>query len=491
MNDSNSLDENVKAALDILKLINRLMYALLGAALFCLVVLFGPDASIIAADARLEIPVVDQEVSVRGFLFFGPFILISLNLYIHLYLSSIYKLPENIKDKCSLYIFTMKHRGAQLFTGFVFYWLIPMVLAVFVWKALPRPEIGYIICATISFTVATACLQICRSYCKGSKILYLSVCFIATTALIILFWWQNESVYTVLHSYRSLDLIKANLENRDLRNVDLRDAHMEKANLISADLQNARLTGAYLQSAQLHNANLRGTKLDGRARLHKAELQGADLQKASLNNALMAEANLEGAMLQGADLCNVDLAKANLKNAKLGNAKMKDATLVLANLSGANLNSAILEGTSFLMADLTHTKSKLAILHGAELYKAKFSDSELIWAGLQGADLRQAILDRSNLYGADLSRANLSQASLKQVNFHKAILVEANFEGADLSDADLLEADLSGALGLTCAQLKTALNWRTAKRDKKYTCDSAFPLDQNNATPDNQSMREE
>lgn len=134
MNNNKSTDKMAESNLEMLKLINRLMYVLLALALFCLVILFGPDVTIVAADAKLKIPFIDQEVSVSGFLFFGPFLLIALNLYIHLYLGSVYRLPDNIKDKSELYIFTMQHKGAKVLTGFIFYWLVPVVLMVFVWN---------------------------------------------------------------------------------------------------------------------------------------------------------------------------------------------------------------------------------------------------------------------------------------------------------------------------------------------------------------------
>ena len=164
-----------KVVLDKLKLVNRLMYTLLGLSLFCLVVLFGPDVLIIPADAELEIPLVDQKIRVSGFLLFGPFMLIAINLYTQLYFGFIYDLPENIRDKGALYIFTMKHGAAKLLTGFMFYWLVPLMLGVFIWKALNRPEIDFVICLTIAFTPAIACLQIWRRQNGRSKILFWSI----------------------------------------------------------------------------------------------------------------------------------------------------------------------------------------------------------------------------------------------------------------------------------------------------------------------------
>src|SRR5205807_5453711 len=71
---------------EISKTIWNLASLLVGSCVFCLITLGAPDASLVSSDARIVIPVANTSVSYMGFLFFGPAVLIGLNLYLHVYL---------------------------------------------------------------------------------------------------------------------------------------------------------------------------------------------------------------------------------------------------------------------------------------------------------------------------------------------------------------------------------------------------------------------
>ena len=45
--------------------LRRISYFLLGCNLFCLIVLIGPDSTIPAANAKLDIPLIDSTISSR------------------------------------------------------------------------------------------------------------------------------------------------------------------------------------------------------------------------------------------------------------------------------------------------------------------------------------------------------------------------------------------------------------------------------------------
>ena len=46
---------------------------------------------------------------------------------------------------------------------------------------------------------------------------------------------------------------------------------------------------------------------------------------------------------------------------------------------------------------------------------------------------------------------------------------------ANLSSAKLFDADLTGAIGLKCAQLAAATDWELAFRDSEFTCGELIP----------------
>lgn len=106
-----------------------------------------------------------------------------------------------------------------------------------------------------------------------------------------------------------------------------------------------------------------------------------------------------------------------------------------------------------------------------DLFQARFSYLNLSGRNFAGARLRQAdldvaTLDRARLTGADLSvanafgarftGANLTGANLESGNFVGAYFGGATFTRARLSGAVFAGADLSGARGLTQAQLNAA-----------------------------------
>ena len=90
-------------------------------------------------------------------------------------------------------------------------------------------------------------------------------------------------------------------------------------------------------------------------------------------------------------------------------------------------------------------------LSGAHLRVARIPGANLAGADLSEADLISADLGRTDLTGADLTNANLIRASLVG-----ATLTGARFEGANLTRTHIEDTDLSGAIGLTPAQLRLA-----------------------------------
>jgi len=90
-------------------------------------------------------------------------------------------------------------------------------------------------------------------------------------------------------------------------------------------------------------------------------------------------------------------------------------------------------------------------LSGAHLRVARIAGADLAGADLSEADLISADLGRTDLTGANLANANLIRASLVG-----ATLTGARFEGAILTRTHIEDTDLTGAVGLTQAQVRLA-----------------------------------
>lgn len=90
-------------------------------------------------------------------------------------------------------------------------------------------------------------------------------------------------------------------------------------------------------------------------------------------------------------------------------------------------------------------------LSGAYLRVARIAGADLAGADLSAADLISADLGRTDLTGANLTNAYLVRASLVG-----ATLTGARFDGTILARTHIEDTDLTGAIGLTQAQLRLA-----------------------------------
>lgn len=125
--------------------------------------------------------------------------------------------------------------------------------------------------------------------------------------------------------------------------------------------------------------------------------------------------------------------------------------LVGADLAGGDLTALCFDGADLSRADLSGSSGD-ARLGGVNLGSADLGEARLEGAVLIGADLTGANLSRTNLTGADLTDADLGTFALDRTNLRNARLNGADFEGAFFS-----EADLTGAIGVTQAQLDSAV----------------------------------
>jgi len=386
--------------------VTRVGLTFLGTAAFCLLSLLSPDTALLGGSEKINVPFAGP-MSFFGFMLLGPAVLIVLRVYLQIYVEHsdrLDRLARSVSAVRAPTLVPLQNSLIWLFSGLIFYMLLPVTILLFAWKAAVFPAWGLGL-----FSVALAVIA-SHVMLPFSKFSWRSKGLLSVSAAII----AGGVMLGLAPPHRPFNLFRASLSGQWLVNQDFRKAYLELANLSGANLSRANLSGAKLFDANLSGANLSG-----------ANLGGANLSGATLSNANLSLAGLSGNNLSLADLSDANLGNADLIGANLIGANLSNANLSLAGLSGADLNGAKLFDANLSGANLS----------GANLSRADLSDANLGNAGLSGADLSLAHLSGANLSRADLSRADLSGANLSR----------ADLSGADLSDANLGNAGLSGA----------------------------------------------
>lgn len=308
------------------QIIRRTMFTLLGYCLFCWLTLGAPDVKLIDASAVITVPFANVDISYSAFLVVGPLLVIAIWSYLQIYVGIWSHIRREKKFGSSLpFLFNLKGFFPKYFSEFLLYWIGPITVGLFAWKALPRPEAAYLIVLCAALFGVMFWLGICRRQTPRDLLKGLAGWFGLLCALSMIVWFP----YIFGHAgfiNRTLVLPGAILESKDLRNLqlykaDLWEAVLKNANLSSSMLANANLTYADLTGAVLMNAQMRFTDMTG-ADLTNADLSGAMLIKANLTYADLTHANLKNADLRYADFINADLRNANLNNANLTNANL-------------------------------------------------------------------------------------------------------------------------------------------------------------------------
>ncbi len=294
---------------------NRLLFTLLGFCLFCLLTLGGSDAALLGANEQVTVPVVNISLSIVAFLLVGPLVLIALSLYLHILTERLRRYNRLNADQRLPYLFNMCDPVSRLISWLLLYWMVPLVLALFTWKAGPRPEAPLIGSVAIVVTALLIWLQMrrCPTTMRSCNI-PLGVGLIVLLALIPCMATGQIPLN------RSLNLFEAVLEKRDLSGFDLRGANLSRANLqkaylSKANLREATLKGADLSGAILQGAILSGADLSWAKGLREADLRQVDFEGANLTETNLQEADLSGAILRGTVFYQADLRGTNLEAA--------------------------------------------------------------------------------------------------------------------------------------------------------------------------------
>ena len=300
------------------KAIKRVFYTLIGSSLFCVVTVAGsPDIRLLTQESTVKLPVLNYDMGFEVFLLVGPIVLIALTIYLHVFVAQHRRLEVDL-DGSQPMLSNFSGRTPRLAAYFIYYWMVPVTLAVFTWKASPwsvGPYLGYV---TLGIALASVLLQFrrCPRACRACALPLLAL------ASFLVYLGVDK-----IKAPRVLSLSTADLSGKDLRPV----------NLYKADLSGANLTQANLSKANLSDANL------SKADLSEAKLSGADLFRANLSEANLSGAKLVKADLTAANLSNADLTAADLSGADLTATNLPNADLTAADLFGANVDQDVLE----------------------------------------------------------------------------------------------------------------------------------------------------
>jgi Pentapeptide repeats (8 copies) len=240
-------------------------------------------------------------VSFFGFMLLGPAVLIGLRVYLQIYVEHserLDRLARSVSVVRAPTLIPQQNPLLRLFSGLIFYTLLPVATTLFAWKAAVFPAWGSALFGVAVAAIASHVMLPLKKFSWPLK------AFLSVGAAIVVF--ANVGGYGLAHrpfALNRVDLSGHWLVSEDFSCADLSFADLSRANLSGANLTRADLTGANLTGANLTGANLSGADLSG------ASLGGANLTLASLSNANLTGANLSGADLSG-NLTQEQLDKA-------------------------------------------------------------------------------------------------------------------------------------------------------------------------------------
>ena len=335
---------------EISKTIRRQIWIISTFSLFCVITLFTPDLELIDPAPKIILPFIGKSVSFQGFLFIAPMIMIALYMFLHIYIKELIALG---RDSNSLpYIFNINQLRAKIATQFIFFWLVPLILIIFSWRADPYPIGSGVQIFSLLISIVFVIVRLRYEHRSNSNVSFRNVPYLSIwvilLGLVVLFLLKLTSFVGVerFGFNRPLVLMEARLSNRNLRGYRFKGAFLEKADLSYSELTNV-------------------------------DFSGADLSKVNFKNAKMSHTILRNSILINADFTRAFLREADFRNAAMSNVKFKEAILRYANFSGANLHSAdfedadltkvILDGANIKFANLRRSRG----LTCKELVKAK------------------------------------------------------------------------------------------------------------------------
>ena len=447
--------EGLKRIEEISKTARNIFLGVIGGCVFSwLTVATTTDAALLTNSATTPLPIIQTKVPIAGFYWAAPLILLSLYIYLHLYLQRLWEgmasLPAIFTDgrtlderaypwllsglvRAHVPLLTKKRpqfSRLQVRLSVVAGWvLVPATLALLWLRYLPRHEwlgtIEQIVLLVLAAVFGVAFYRRSRATLRGHEWIDLS--------------WKTMFKRATTYAYGVLVFC------------------MLAVGLVISD---GAINGVPPDKPLFHLITVRFEAIEiplvHRSLVPKAyRLAGSsaflDLVEAEIS---IKPSNWTGLATDNLESQIAQVKKARLPEMDLQYANALRAFLVKADLRGANLNGANLSG-------------------------ANLQEANLFRANLQRASLTRTNLQSANLWEANLQKANLFRANLKGADLRVAML-----RGADLSESELQGADLRGAEGVTMEQLDKAcvdMNTKLPKYLKDYQIKQC-PKKKKNAT---------
>src|SRR5262245_32276549 len=124
--------------------ITRVGLTFLGTTAFCLLSLLSPDIALLGGSERINVPLAGP-VSFFGFMLLGPAVLIMLRVYLQIYVEHsdrLDRLARSARVMRAPTLVPLQNSLIRLFSGFIFYLLLPVTMTLFAWKAAVFPAWG-------------------------------------------------------------------------------------------------------------------------------------------------------------------------------------------------------------------------------------------------------------------------------------------------------------------------------------------------------------
>jgi hypothetical protein len=247
--------------------ITRVGLTFLGTTAFCLLSLLSPDSALLGGSEKINVPLAGP-VSFFGFMLLGPAVLIVLRVYLQIYVEHsdrLDRLARSVSVVRAPTLVPLQNSLIRLFSGFIFYMLLPLAMMLFAWKAAVFPEWGLgLFSVAVAVIASHVMLPFSRFSWRSKGLLSVSAAIIAGGVML---------GFGALH--RPFDLYHANLSGQWLAGVDLSNANLRFADLSNADLSNAELNNADLNNAKLNYADLSDANLSNAKNLTQTQLNEA------------------------------------------------------------------------------------------------------------------------------------------------------------------------------------------------------------------------
>ena len=180
-----------------------------------------------------------------------------------------------------------------------------------------------------------------------------------------------------------------------------------------------------------------------------------------LKHSFISSGEVSNSYWEGNEFEDINISSSNFESA-LFNKNVFEYGFI----SSSNFNEVNFEGEFF--TDMIFEDN---LFKGAKLLRVNIVSSSLSDDDFEGARLESVNFIGSVLANIKLNGATCSACVFKDVQFHGVSFKGFEFDyNPETSMSDKAISNLSGVMGLTCAQLAEAKNWEYTLRDKELEC---------------------